>query len=169
MPEPPGASAFLARMTPPAVAADAELVTRLRSLLLTRGGFTLDARSGHPVPEGYAVAVEPARSLSFRFAAWDDRVVGRWVHAARTHVAERAGPRLHLGGWYPPGLDRVTLDIVHVLPPARPQLALWTARRPLAPAPPPAGPQLALGPARRHPQWAVFDLARGALVPLGAR
>jgi hypothetical protein len=149
MPEPPGASAFLARMTPPAVAADAELVTRLRSLLLTRGGFTLDARSGHPVPEGYAVAVEPARSLSFRFAAWDDRVVGRWVHAARTHVAERAGPRLHLGGWYPPGLDRVTLDIVHVLPPARPQLALWTARR--------------------HHQWAVFDLARGALVPLGAR
>ena len=45
------------------------LVDRLRSMLVTEGGFTIDFRTAKPLPVGLAVCADPSRTLRFSLAA----------------------------------------------------------------------------------------------------
>lgn len=122
------------------------LVARLRALLVTEGGFTLDIRTARPVMAGLAVCADPTRTLRIRMADWDDRVVLDWLSEAGTDLRSARQDALYLGGWHPHGSDLVYLDVVRVVPPE--------------------GRHLAEMLGRHHRQHAMFDLARRALVPL---
>jgi hypothetical protein len=105
----------------------------------------LHHRTGEPLSNGVSVCADPACTLTFAFAAWDDERVDAWV-------AEQA-PRLRhsglcLGGWLDER-DAAWLDVVRVFPAhdQRGAIALGT----------------------RLAQHAVFDLDRRTVVTIDAR
>lgn len=122
------------------------LVAELRDRIGSDGGFTIDMWTGLPVGHGVAVCADRAMGLRFELSSWDDGIVARWLGHCRSVAWSRPG--LHLGGWHPAGGTEVHLDLVRVLPGDRRRLAR------------------ALGVVRR--QHAVFDLGRGAVVPIRA-
>lgn len=116
---------------------------RLRELIATTGGFTLDVRTGRPVQRGISVCTRPASALVFPWSEWNDDGVDAWLAACATALAP--GTR-YVGGWLDHHTGDVWLDLVSVIAPA-----YRTAAYRLA---------MAL---RQH---GVFDLERRELVDL---
>ena len=114
----------------------------LHWLLVSRGGFTLEARSGRPVRDGFAVCAAPAETFCCRLEEWNGIDVERWIHRRRPHLTSGA---IHLGGWLEPS-GNVSLDLVNVVPQHERERAMTIGKR--------------LG------QRAIFDLRRRELVPL---
>jgi hypothetical protein len=123
----------------------ASLASIVRALVERDRGFTVELRTGRPVPQGLAVCADPDLTLRLAPDGWDDAAVAEWIRACREVAVGRAD--LHLGGWHPRRDEEVHLDLVRVLPPERRS----TARR--------------LG--LHHRQRAIFDLTAGSLVLLG--
>jgi hypothetical protein len=117
-------------------------VATLRSLIVVEGGFTVNVRTGQPVERGISVCTQPASSLVFPFADWDDQGVADWLAASvRLAPATR-----YLGGWLDTATHQVWLDLVSVIAPAFRHAAFALART-----------------LRQH---GVFDLERMELVDL---
>lgn len=122
-----------------------ELARWFRHLLASAGGFTWHRQQAVPIRDGIAVGADPARALCFALPAWDDARVAHWVGASTDRAAAHD---LHLGGWLDAATGQVWLDLVQVFPARE-----W---------------HRAVTLARVHGQHALFDLARGAVVPLEA-
>lgn len=120
-----------------------ELARWFRHLLASAGGFTWHRQQAVPIRDGIAVGAEPARALCFHLPAWDDAEVADWVGASTDRAAAQD---LHLGGWLDAATGQVWLDLVRVFPARE-----W---------------HRAVTLARLHGQHALFDLARGAVVPV---
>jgi hypothetical protein len=132
-------------MPQPAVGVE-ELASQLRHRIEVDGGFTLDMWVGHPLVHGIAVCADPTRSICVGLSSWDPLEVAGWLRACRRVGHGRED--LFVGGWHQSGCDDVHLDLVHCLPVDR-----WSTARAIA---------------ARHRQRAMFDLAKGLLVPIGA-
>jgi len=113
----------------------------LRSLLATRGGFTIDWRAGTAIDDGVAVCVDPAATLVFDFDDWCDQAVWGWLRRTEPNLVDG----LHVGGWLD-GRRRCWLDLVRVF---RSELT---------------GRAVELG--RSLDQHAAFDLRRCSLIHL---
>jgi hypothetical protein len=114
----------------------------LRELIETDGGFTIDLRTGQPVPCGISVCTRPSSSLVFAWADWDDVGVAMWLGGS-ARLAPATG---YLGGWLDKRTHEVWLDLVSVVAPAFRHAAFALART-----------------MRQH---GVFDLERMELVDL---
>lgn len=116
----------------------------LRSLLASRGGFTIDWHAGRAIDDGVAVCAYPAAAFVFDFEDWCDHAVGHWLQ----RIEPSLGGGVHLGGWLD-GHRRCWLDLVRVF---RSELV---------------GRALDLG--RSLDQQAAFDLSRRSLIQLRDR
>lgn len=123
---------------------DDGLIHRLRELLSSNGGFTLDPETAEPVSRGVAVCADPSLSVRFHLDDWSHHRVRQWLERCRVVLADDEARGRYLGGWRLPGTDMVELDIVCVFPTVG-------QARPLGEC---------------HRQVAMFDLADRAVVPL---
>lgn len=101
----------------------------LVSLLIGRGGFTLDVVRNRELREGIAVAADPRRSLVLDTDRWDHDRLGRWVDRCHDHAQRAEGEPLHIGGWLDPVRRVACFDVVQVFPGDRRSDALELARR----------------------------------------
>jgi len=123
-----------------------QLVARMRALLDTEAGFTIDLRTGRPVTAGLAVCADPALTSRLPLDECDHGAIASWLAGIAPALEARSSERRYVGGWHARTTGLVHLDVVRVVPVERRRVAERLGRH--------------------HRQHAIFDLAGMTLVPL---